>query len=83
MRLLVAPLSALAAAVMFFELKSLRGEPVLGEGGEVTPGRGATESSAAPGRAQLRARRVRVRPARLTAILGFRCITTVKCNRVD
>jgi hypothetical protein len=38
-RLLVAPLSALAASVMFFELKSLRGEPVLarGEGGELTP----------------------------------------------
>jgi hypothetical protein len=31
-RLLVAPLSALAAAVLFFELKALRGEPVLGSG---------------------------------------------------
>lgn len=31
-RLLVAPLSALAAAVLFFELKGLRGEPVLGTG---------------------------------------------------
>ena len=29
-RLLVAPLSALAAAVIYFELKALRGEPVLG-----------------------------------------------------
>jgi ABC-type multidrug transport system fused ATPase/permease subunit len=38
-RLLVAPLSALAAAVLFFELKAMRGEPVLGTGagGEVTP----------------------------------------------
>jgi hypothetical protein len=31
-RLLVAPLSALAAAVLFFELKALRGEPVLATG---------------------------------------------------
>ncbi|HEX6582830.1 MAG TPA: hypothetical protein VF056_04435 [Thermoleophilaceae bacterium] len=31
-RLLVAPLSALAAAVLFFELKAIRGEPVLAEG---------------------------------------------------
>ncbi len=39
MRLLVAPLSALAASVLYFELKALRGEPVLarGEGGELTP----------------------------------------------
>jgi hypothetical protein len=38
-RLLVGPLSALAAAVMFFELKALRGEPVLAMGGgEVAPG---------------------------------------------
>jgi ABC-type multidrug transport system fused ATPase/permease subunit len=37
-RLLVAPLSALAAAVLFFELKALHGEPVLGTGagGQVT-----------------------------------------------
>jgi len=34
-RLLVAPLSALAAAVLFFELKGLRGEPVLADGAEV------------------------------------------------
>jgi hypothetical protein len=33
-RLLVAPLSALAAAVLFFELKNLRGESVLDTGGE-------------------------------------------------
>jgi hypothetical protein len=33
-RLLVAPLSALAAAVLFFELKAMRGEPVLDTGGE-------------------------------------------------
>jgi hypothetical protein len=32
-RLLVAPLSALAASVLFFELKALKGEPVLGTGG--------------------------------------------------
>lgn len=37
-RLLVAPLSALAAAVLYFELKALHGEPVLGDGadGQVT-----------------------------------------------
>jgi hypothetical protein len=33
-RLVVAPLSALAAAVLYFELKALRGEPVLGTGAE-------------------------------------------------
>jgi hypothetical protein len=32
-RLVVAPLSALAASVLFFELKAVRGEPVLGTGG--------------------------------------------------
>ena len=38
-RLLVAPLSALAAAVLYFELKALHGEPVLGTGadGQVAP----------------------------------------------
>lgn len=38
-RVLVAPFTALAAAVLFFELKALRGEPVLGTGagGQVTP----------------------------------------------
>jgi ABC-type multidrug transport system fused ATPase/permease subunit len=38
-RMLVAPLSAIAASVVYFELKALRGEPVLarGEGGELTP----------------------------------------------
>jgi len=38
-RLLVAPLSAIAASVIYFELKALRGEPVLarGEGGSLTP----------------------------------------------
>jgi hypothetical protein len=37
-RLLVAPLSALAAAVLFFELKGIHGEPVLGTGGgQITP----------------------------------------------
>jgi hypothetical protein len=44
--LLVAPLRAIAASVMFFELKALRGEPVLarGEGGELT----AVEPSGGP-----------------------------------
>ena len=38
-RLLVAPLTAVAAAVLFFELKARRGEPVLGTaGGHITPG---------------------------------------------
>jgi len=56
--LLVAPLRALAAAVMFFELKAMRGEPVLatGDGGQVGPGEAAeppggpapTPSEAAP-----------------------------------
>ena len=32
-RVLVAPFTALAAAVLFFELKALRGEPVLGTDG--------------------------------------------------
>ena len=36
-RLLVAPLSALAAAVLFFELKAMRGEPVLDTGGDQIP----------------------------------------------
>jgi hypothetical protein len=36
-RLVLAPLSALAAAVLFFELKSLRGEPVLETGDEPAP----------------------------------------------
>ena len=36
-RLLVAPLSALAAAVLFFELKAIRGEPVLAEGEAPAP----------------------------------------------
>jgi hypothetical protein len=47
-RLLVAPFSALAAAVMFFELKALRGEPVLGTGpsGEVTPSGGPAPTPA-------------------------------------
>jgi hypothetical protein len=46
-RLLVAPLSALAASVLFFELKALRGEPVLGTdgGGQITP---SAESAGGP-----------------------------------
>lgn len=55
-RLLVAPLSALAAAVLYFELKALRGEPVLGTGadGQITPagepagGPAPTPTEAAP-----------------------------------
>ncbi|HEX5896019.1 MAG TPA: hypothetical protein VFY47_06800 [Thermoleophilaceae bacterium] len=48
-RLLVAPLSALAAAVLYFELKALRGEPVL-EAGEAaaTPAPVAPEAPEAP-----------------------------------
>jgi ABC-type multidrug transport system fused ATPase/permease subunit len=46
LRVLVAPLSALAAAVLYFELKARHGEPVLGTGGgQVEPG---GEPSAAP-----------------------------------
>jgi hypothetical protein len=48
-RLLVAPLSALAAAVLFFELKALRGEPVLAAGPEVAaPAAPAAEAPAVP-----------------------------------
>jgi hypothetical protein len=56
-RLLVAPLSALAAAVLFFELKAMRGEPVLGTGADgaptepaagTQPGAAPTEPAAAP-----------------------------------
>jgi hypothetical protein len=51
-RLIVAPLSALAAAVLYFELKALHGEPVLGtgEGGQVVapPGPEAPAPSAPP-----------------------------------
>jgi hypothetical protein len=50
-RLLVAPLTALAAAVLFFELKARRGEPVLatGEGGVVAePGGGPAPTPAEP-----------------------------------
>ena len=53
-RLLVAPLSALAAAVLFFELKALHGEPVLGTGGggQITPsGQPAGGPAPAPGEA--------------------------------
>jgi hypothetical protein len=54
--LLVAPLRALAASVMFFELKAMRGEPVLatGPGGQLAPsgepagGPAPTPSEAAP-----------------------------------
>jgi len=48
-RLLVAPLSALAAAVLYFELKGLRGEPVLGTGAEAA---GPAAGPAAPSSAQ-------------------------------
>jgi hypothetical protein len=49
LRLLIAPLTALAAAVLYFELKALRGEPVLGVGGGQIPPGG--EPAAAPGAA--------------------------------
>lgn len=45
-RLLVAPLSAIAAAVLFFELKALRGEPVLATGAEAA--QAATAPSVPP-----------------------------------
>jgi len=52
-RLLVAPLTALAAAVLFFELKALRGEPVLGtdDGGQVGPGEPAGGPAPTPAEA--------------------------------
>ncbi len=47
-RLLVAPFSALAAAVLFFELKAVRGEPVLGtgDGAQPEPGGGPAPTPA-------------------------------------
>jgi len=45
-RLLLAPLSALAAAVLFFELKALRGEPVLEPPAAPTTGTEGTRSDA-------------------------------------
>ena len=62
-RLLVAPLTALAAAVLFFELKALRGEPVLGAdaGGQIPPaapaGRRPAPPPPGPGRRRRRAPR--------------------------
>ena len=47
-RLLLAPLSALAAAVLFFELKALRGEPVLATSGEAAPTTGTEEPGSGP-----------------------------------
>jgi hypothetical protein len=49
-RLLVAPLTALAAAVMFFELKAQRGEPVLavGEAGAQVPVGGSEQPPGGP-----------------------------------
>jgi ABC-type multidrug transport system fused ATPase/permease subunit len=47
-RLLVAPLSALAASVLFFELKALRGEPVLGTGGGQLAGTGPETPAGGP-----------------------------------
>jgi ABC-type multidrug transport system fused ATPase/permease subunit len=57
LRLLVAPLSALAAAVVYFEVKAIRGEPVLGtgDGGQIAPGgapAAAPEAPSAAGTAQ-------------------------------
>jgi hypothetical protein len=47
-RLLVAPLSALAAAVLFFELKALRDEPVLDTGARGEPAPEVPAPAAAP-----------------------------------
>jgi hypothetical protein len=49
-RLLVAPLAALAASVLFFELKAMRGEPVLGTGGgaQLTPEGGPAPTPTEP-----------------------------------
>jgi hypothetical protein len=48
-RLLVAPLTALAAAVLFFELKAMRGEPVLGtDGGGQLAGTGPETPAGGP-----------------------------------
>jgi hypothetical protein len=49
-RVLVAPFTALAASVLFFELKALRGEPVLGTGpgGQITPAEPAPAAPEAP-----------------------------------
>ena len=47
LRLLVAPLSALAAAVLYFELTALHGEPLTDTGGEAAPG-GEAAAAAPP-----------------------------------
>ena len=49
-RVLVAPFTALAAAVLFFELKAMRGEPVLdtGGGGQIAPAGGPAPTPAEP-----------------------------------
>ena len=64
LRMLIAPLTALAAAVLYFELKSLRGEPVLavGPGGQVEPA-AAPGTPPAPRRRRPHSRRPR-RPRR-------------------
>ena len=59
-RLLVAPLSALAAAVMYFELKSLHSEPVSGR-------RPAAPAAGRPARLTQRPQRSRRRPRPRTA----------------
>jgi hypothetical protein len=55
-RMLIAPLTAIAAAVLYFELKARRGEPVLSTagGGEIPPppGQPAQPGGAQPGGAQ-------------------------------
>ncbi len=56
-RVLVAPFTALAAAVLFFELKALRGEPVLGTGArrpDRADGRAGRRTGADPGGADHR-----------------------------
>ena len=47
-RLLIAPLTALAASVLFFELKAIHGEPVLGTGGGGQVGAGEPEPAGGP-----------------------------------
>jgi hypothetical protein len=48
LRVLIAPLSAVAAAVLYFELKALRGEPVMGTGGDQIPPGGEPGAVPAP-----------------------------------
>jgi hypothetical protein len=47
-RTLIGPLSALAAAVLYFELKRLRGEPIPGQEAATIPQAGAPQATGAP-----------------------------------